>query len=222
MDDKRKDVYGKGVTCLLASLILGWLAINNEWNTAGQILWGLTIFFGGLGTGSILKPDSFGTVAFQFLDSIFGNRERKKSDSDNKQIQSESSGVQVMATSGAKVNINVPSGKKENTQDSVSEKEFLRKETILVSPDTGYSYAFNLTRGDHLEGDISSDGRIDIYFVDDENYGKWEKNNIFDYEDCNENVLETQIEYEAPRNGFWYLLIDNNGRKPAEVKVLLY
>lgn len=101
-------------------------------------------------------------------------------------------------------------------------KNFHRKETIFVTPDNGYSYEFELMKGNHLKGEISSDGPIDIYFVDDENFDKWDKNRRFDSEDCNEGVLETNIDYEVPREGTWYLIIENNGRKSVRVKVLLY
>ena len=102
------------------------------------------------------------------------------------------------------------------------EKEIVREETIHVSPRYGYSYEFELKRNEHLKGKISSDSPIDIYFVNDINFKKWEKDRKFNSEDCNESVLETMIDYVAPRKGTWYLIMENNGRKSAIVKVCLY
>ena len=104
----------------------------------------------------------------------------------------------------------------------VEEKEIIRQETIRVSPHDAYYYEFELKRGENLRGEISSDSAIDIYFVDKTNFKKWDKDRTFYYEDCNESVLETKIDYVVPRKGTWYLLIENNGRKSAKVKVCLY
>jgi hypothetical protein len=124
----------------------------------------------------------------------------------------------------AEVNINVPSvEKKQAEKPSIEEKEFLRKETIVVSPSKGYSYEFEFTKkGDHLKGEISSTSNIDIYFVDEFNFDKWNRNKSFDYEDSNEGILETNIDYLVPARGTWFLIIENNGRKSATVKVQLY
>jgi hypothetical protein len=124
---------------------------------------------------------------------------------------------------------NLEKKEQEEKQDSVTgfrrltmeEKDILRKETIVVSPTAGYSYEFELLRGDRVKGDISSTSSIDIYFLDDTNFDKWERDKSHEPEDCNEGVLETNIGYEAPRKGIWYVVIENNGRKSATVKVNL-
>ena len=102
------------------------------------------------------------------------------------------------------------------------ERDILREETIRVSPNDEFYYIFELKRGDTLKGEISSTSHIDIYFVSNTNFRKWEKDRTFEYEYCNESVLRTKIDYEVPKRGTWYLLIENNGRKTAIVKVLLY
>jgi hypothetical protein len=53
--------------------------------------------------------------------------------------------------------------------------------TILVSPNSGYSYEFEyLVKDDHLKGEIVSTERIDIYFVDSINFDKWNRGVRFD------------------------------------------
>lgn len=121
--------------------------------------------------------------------------------------------------------VNVKPKEEEREQDNevkTEEEEILREETIRVSPQDAYYYVFELKRGEVLKGEVSSDSHIDIYFVNSTNFKKWDKDRTFNYEYCNESVLETKIDYEVPRKGTWYLLIENNGRKTAIVKVFLY
>jgi len=197
---------------------------RNEFNLSGQILWVFTIFFGGLGIGSIWKPDIIGEIASELLKNMSKNGVETKSDSHNKQVQMQSPhGVQAMATQGGNVTINVDSEKKEQAQNlPVEEKEILRKETIVVSPANSYYYEFEFKKGDNLIGEISSNSPIDIYFVDDFNFDKWNRDKSFDEEYSNEGVLGTNIDYLVPTKGTWYLIIENKGRKSATVKVLLY
>jgi hypothetical protein len=113
-------------------------------------------------------------------------------------------------------------GKKEQGL-TLRKKETLREETILASPNEGLSYEFTkLVKDDHLKGEIVSTERIDIYFIDSINFDKWDRGVGFEYEDCNEAVLETKIDYLVPKRGTWYVVIENNGRKIAKVKVHLY
>ena len=107
-------------------------------------------------------------------------------------------------------------------EKEVEEKEILREETIRISPHDSYYYEFELKRGENLRGEISSDSAIDIFFVDKTNFKKWDKDKTFYYENCNESVLETKIDYVVPKKGTWYVLIENNGRESAIVKVCLY
>jgi len=116
-----------------------------------------------------------------------------------------------------------PKKRRKEKEDFVTEeKDILREETIHVIPRNGYSYDLELKRNEHLKGEIVSTSHIDIYFVDERNFKKWEKNKNFSFEDCNESVLEAKIDYLVPKKGTWHLIIENNGRKSARVKVCLY
>lgn len=116
-----------------------------------------------------------------------------------------------------------PKKRKTEEEEVITEvKDILREETIRVSPLDGYFYEFELTRNDHLRGEITSTSHIDIYFVDERNFKKWGKERDFIYENCNESVLEAKIDYLVPKKGTWYLIMENNGRKSAKVKVCLY
>jgi len=232
MDKKRKDGYVTGLGCLLIFAIFLPTAISIGWNTSGQIFWVFTILFGGLGFGSLWKPDSIGAVVSQFLKNLSKSSEEGSSDSHNQQTQKKSSGsVQVMAQDQSNVSITVHSGKKKNAQNLPEEsenlqdekKETLRKETIVVTPSDGYSYEFDLMKADHLKGEIKSTSPIDVFFVDEFYFDKWNRGRrYFEPENSNVSVLETNIDYVAPKKGKWYVIIENNGRKSATVKVQLY
>ncbi len=226
MDEKRKEGYVTGLLFLLIFGIFLPTSISTGWNTTGQIFGIITAVFGVLGFGSLWKPDSIGAVASQLLKNLAKNTE-EGSDSHDKQIQKKSSGIQVMSHDQSNVKIIVHSGKKGQTENSPEEegeqKEILRKETIEVSPSASYYYEFEFSKGDNLKGEISSTSRIDVYFMDELNFDKWNRGRkYFEPEDSNEAVLETNIDYEVPKRGTWYMIIENNGRKSATVKVLLY
>jgi hypothetical protein len=232
MDEKRKEGYVTGLGCLVIFAVFMPIAISTGWNTSGQIFWVFTVLFGGLGFGSLWKPDSVGAVTSQFLRNFARSEEEGSSDSHDSQIQKRSSGsVQVMAHDQSNVNITVHSGKKKGAQNLPEEsenlqdekKETLRKETIVVAPSDGYSYEFDLMKGDHLRGEITSTSSIDVFFVDESSFDKWNRGRrYFEPENSNNSVLETDIDYVAPKKGKWYVLIENNGRKSTTVKVRLY
>jgi hypothetical protein len=232
MDKKRKEGYVTGIGCLVIFAFFILIAISTGWNTSGQIFWVFAILFGGLGLGSLWKPDSVGAVASEFVKNLSKGSEEGSSDSHDKQIQKKSSGsVQVMAHDQSNVHISVHSGKKKNAQNlpeesenlQDKEKETLRKEKIVVRPSGSYSYEFeDLVKDDHLKGEIVSTERISIYFVDSINFDKWDRGVGFEFEDCNEDILEAEIDYSVPKKGTWYILISNDGKKSAIVKVQLY
>lgn len=121
--------------------------------------------------------------------------------------------------------LNVKPKKKERKQEQevkTEEKDILREETLRVSPKDAYSYELELKRGGVLKGQISSDSHINIYLVNSANFKRWNRDRTFHSEYTNESVLKTKIDYEIPKRGTWYLLMENHGRKTAIVKVYLY
>ena len=73
-----------------------------------------------------------------------------------------------------------------------------------------------------MKGEISSITPIDIYFLDEINFDKWDRDKTYEPKDCNEGVLEANVDYEATKKGIWYIVIENNGRKSATVKVNMF
>jgi len=61
-----------------------------------------------------------------------------------------------------------------------------------------------------------------VTFVNEFNFRRWLKDKKFYWENANDAILETIIDYLAPEDGRWFLIIENEGRKTATVKVLLW
>ena len=105
MDKKRQEGYVTGLVCLLIFALFAYFAIMSASNMSATAIMGIfAALFGGLGFGSLAKPDTVGAVASQFLKNL-SKSEEEGSDSHNKQIQKETSGsVQVMGDE-ARVNV---------------------------------------------------------------------------------------------------------------------
>ena len=124
------------------------------------------------------------------------------------------------------VNIRPRREKTEREQEiTTDQKDVIIEETIHIGREQGHSYEFEptgLKRGDHLEGEISSDIPVNIYFVNDINFKKWQRDKTFNAEYYKEWILETRIDVLIPRKGKWYLLVENAGKEPATVKIHIY
>ena len=90
-----------------------------------------------------------------------------------------------------------------------------------LGPSETCCFEFELIMGEKLKGDILSNSQIDIYLVTNDGFSKWMNDEVFDHECCHESITRTTINYQAPREGTWYLLVENNGKKTAEVEVIL-
>ncbi len=225
MDKETKSGYIAGILFLLVFFAFLSSIINIGLDKLDLLYSILTATFGILGFGSLWKPKTIGAVATALIEMFTKDAEKSSSHSHNKQVQRKSSGVQVMTGDQSNVNVIVHSGKKGQTENPKEEgqKEFLRKETIEMNPSDSFYYEFEFPKKDHLRGEISSTSRIDIHFLDEPNFDKWSRGRrYFEPEESNEGVLETNIDYEVPKRGTWYVIIENNGRKTATVKVLLY
>lgn len=100
--------------------------------------------------------------------------------------------------------------------------KYLRNETISVSPSDEYYYELELDKGKPLKGKIKSTFPVNVYFLDEKNFRKWDKEKNYDYEACHESVLHAEINFEVPKSGTWFVTIENNGRSTAKTRVVLY
>ena len=113
MDKKTKDGYIAGILCLMVFAIFLIMTINTGWNQTGQVMGVFTIIFGGLGFGSLWKPNTIGKITSQLLENAARNMEEEHSSSKQEQKNSPKA-IQVSATKGSNVNINVSSQSEED------------------------------------------------------------------------------------------------------------
>jgi hypothetical protein len=118
---KKTSGYVAGIGCIFGFVLLLLLAINNEWNTTGQLLWGFTVVFGGLSVGCFWKPETFGNAVSKYFEQV--SESKGRSDANNTQTQTKSSGVQVMAQDNAHVTVNVDAEKKKGAENVLEDKK---------------------------------------------------------------------------------------------------
>ena len=79
-----------------------------------------------------------------------------------------------------------------------------------------------MEKGNPLKGQIKSTYPVDVYFLDEKNFEKWNKEKNHDCEGCYESVLNAEIKFDVPKDGTWFVTIENNGRRTAKTRVMLY
>ncbi len=71
MESTTKQGYVAGLLCLLAAIIFGVSLFNTGLESSGgKLLVAFTLIFGGLSVLSLIKPDSIGVVAWEFLQHV--------------------------------------------------------------------------------------------------------------------------------------------------------
>jgi len=101
------------------------------------------------------------------------------------------------------------------------ERKLISKDTVYVGAH-GQSFSFELDNEERLEAEITSTEPIDVYILDRRNYRKWLDKKPFGYHCFTEAILETCIDFSAPKKGTWYMVFEMYGRKAAQVKVEHY
>jgi len=107
-------------------------------------------------------------------------------------------------------------------EEALTRKGKTFEETIAIPRKESAFYDFELIRGDKVEGKIVSDEPVDIMFMDEKNFDKFDRDKSFEIEDTTESVYETKLDFKATKKGLWYVVIENPQTEPAKVKVHLY
>lgn len=107
-------------------------------------------------------------------------------------------------------------------EEPVIEKGRVYDERFLLEKDDYGSYEFKLSRGDRIKGEIHSDEPVDIWFLDEINFGKFERDKTFHEEDVSGSVYDARLDFKLPSKGKWFVVIENLNKASAEVKVKLF
>ena len=84
------------------------------------------------------------------------------------------------------------------------------EESFVLDAQTYVSYEFVMLKGEYLDASIYAyEGPIDVYILDSENLYRYENLDYFEYDAYYENVLSRNLEFTAPFEGEWYLVLVN-------------
>ncbi|XES76270.1 MAG: DUF6650 family protein [Candidatus Bathyarchaeia archaeon] len=136
--NKKTNGYVAGIGCGFGFVILLFLAINNAWNTTGQLLWGFTAVFGGLSVGCFFKPETFGAAVSKYFEQL--SETKGTSDSHDKQIQKKSSGIQVMSHDQSSVKIFLNQPDKEHFKNSKTTEGEIARQVVSYLEDRRVLY----------------------------------------------------------------------------------
>lgn len=85
------------------------------------------------------------------------------------------------------------------------------EESFVLDAQSYTYYEFPMLEGEYLDLEIMTDGSpVDLYILDSENLYRYENLNYFEYDAYYENVLSSNIEFSAPYEENWYLVLVNN------------
>jgi hypothetical protein len=108
----------------------------------------------------------------------------------------------------------------QNIEDSVSAQEPGLKGAVTIQPESFKKYKASLAKGERLIVEAGADDWIRVEVVSLTESAKLEAGKRYDWERGKEGKNLT-VEYEAKRNGNWYIYIFNLARTPLEVGVTL-
>lgn len=86
MEDSKKNAYITGVIFSFMAVFFLMMAINIGWNLSGQFMGVFGLLFGGLGVGSLWKPESIGQIASQMLENMQKNAEKENRPRNTKKV----------------------------------------------------------------------------------------------------------------------------------------
>lgn len=83
-------------------------------------------------------------------------------------------------------------------------------------------YEFKLSKGDKIKGKILADNPVNVWFLDEKNFDRFIKYKRFQHENATAGAYETNIDFEATKKDWWYVVVENPNKIPREVKIYLY
>jgi hypothetical protein len=87
------------------------------------------------------------------------------------------------------------------------------EETAILGPNEHKTYPFEMTEGQRIVGSVSSDEPIDVLICRERDYEEWDRNGSKDELPKSyffaEDIRRRSIDFEAPRNGTFVVLLIN-------------
>lgn len=83
-------------------------------------------------------------------------------------------------------------------------------------------YEVEIESGKEFSGEVSTDGLVNVYLLDEENLDNLDEGEEFWSETGEESVENAKLEFTAPSKGTWFFVVENADDRPvsATVKIL--
>jgi len=115
-----------------------------------------------------------------------------------------------------------PSERVSEKYAQIRQPRIILEETCVVDTEEYVSYDLDLKKGEELQGEISSDERINFFFLTKYGLTRFENNEDFSYDYGSESVLESKVHFTPLKTGTLCLVIENEGEDKATVTIHLF
>lgn len=113
-----------------------------------------------------------------------------------------------------------PDSSVEEPTSQTEQSIYSDKETFIIEAEHYVSYQFVLLEGDSLYMSVKSQsGPANMIITDSSNFNNYEDAEFYQYYEYYENVIEKEIQFTAPVDGEYYLILENNGLNDITVEV---
>lgn len=104
----------------------------------------------------------------------------------------------------------------------LARKNWLVDTTISLDKESYEVFNLSLKRNDRLEGEISSDGIMNVFLLNRYGLSKFEDNDDFTDFDGQERTRRKRYNFISPKSGEFYLITENEGKEGVTVDVKLW
>ena len=89
----------------------------------------------------------------------------------------------------------------------------------IIEPDDFVTFDLELDSGNRVDGRVSANGVVNAYILTEDNLTNLDLGQEFWYEAGSEGVEEATLQFTAPEEGKWILVVENAGAKDVSVTV---
>jgi hypothetical protein len=107
----------------------------------------------------------------------------------------------------------------ESVRDPVISIEKKPDDSNQIGEGDYVSFEVKLKKGEHVEGEVTSNGDVNAYILNDENLAALESDQEFWYEAGSEGIQNTVLRFTAPEDGEWYFVVENAETKEVSAKI---
>jgi len=94
-----------------------------------------------------------------------------------------------------------------------------REPPTIIEPDDFVTFDLELDSGNRVDGRVSASGVVNAYILTEDNLTNLDLGQEFWYEAGSEGVEEATLQFTAPEEGKWVLVVENAGAKDVSVTV---